>query len=315
MGFNSTLEVIETVENLKERKDSFRVLKELLEIKREADKLSIDSTPELYKEIQLKDFTVFVFTRTTDCVVLIRTKSGKYVFKFDENTLISKALLDKIEEHGFSVSEEALTAASIKYKLDIDERFWVSTNGRILAGSKVIKPGKILMELTGAEGYELDALIDELKSVSIDLNKSTFYEVEELYKSDKLKIKSCMTKKNKDLSLYSKLPVKALGVPDSNGNIIARTLIWEDKYYDRIYSTNKALAERFKAWLNTKYRPISKVRYKTDKIKLDIKDVQFPYMDSVDIITVESDGFIMSNYTIVEVYVATRTDGDLNEYY
>lgn len=203
------------------------------------------------------------------------------------------------------------------------ETLWVSHRGTWFAGSKPVKPGKLLKSLyPTAEQWEIEVMIERVRvgkrSIS---NKDIFIgEVEEVYLSDELKIRSCMTKNHVRFNLYKELGVKALALKDSSGNYVARTLLWPSEdgklaFYDRIYATEKALEIPLKRYLHSRgIRPVKEVKYTSRIIEGKIDDYFLPYMDNVQYLYKVDNKFYLTNRSEEGkiTYLLTTTYGGYN---
>ncbi len=212
----------------------------------------------------------------------------------------------------YSVADEAIASSATKYHLKEGDCFWVSDKFNFFAGSKEVKPGKLLASL-GVDKYRIDSIMDSIHTKKVlataDIKIS---EVESIYNSPKLKIGSCMTGEDLDLSLYNDMGAKVATLSDYKGNIVARTIIWENDsgiFHDTVYTVSTEFSEAFKRMLRRKN--ISKVvDFTTSWIQGDPNKRFVPYMDNVRAIEIK-DGYyrFTSNRSEQQVAIATSTNG------
>jgi len=192
---------------------------------------------------------------------------------------------------------------------------WISDKGNIFMDkTKIKKVGKLLKYLNpNICDFELSNFIDKLKIMEINFSKQVKVtkKVTELYNSKKLKISSCMTNKGFSMKLLEDSGASVIFVEDKKGNIIARALLWENKYFDKVYATSTHLSSRFTEFLNRKYKNIPR-KYNTSPIKVD-GDTFYPYMDTMKYATKEDEYITLYSYNPHKIFTLNSTFGSLVE--
>lgn len=267
--------------------------------------VSGEKPADLYvKEISVDGYLYSVFTDNDDKLLIIKSLiNDVYV----SNAFVKMAGLDPVDSHTLDKIKNALYN---KYRCD---NIWLSNRGKVFADKQQIKIGKLLRVINpDIATWEIDHAVDALKAMSINYIKRVTFEanVTEIYNSSAMKISSCMVNKGYNFKLLEDLGIKVAILRDEKDNIIARTLVHDGKYYDRVYATNEELRKQFRKHL--KSVGMSKVPngYETKKVKVD-KDTFYPYMDNVKYLTRHEDGMISLRKGQVVVNILNRTDGEL----
>ena len=216
--------------------------------------------------------------------------------------VVSPSLTNKIGNINISVK---LALKLIRmYKLKPGDCIWLSDKGNVFAGSKKIKPGKLL-KLLGVSSFMMDELINNFKLMNLNFSKAIKKgNAREVYTSPKLKISSCMA--GRDIELYDVMAVECLYLPDTNGNIIARALLWEGKYFDRVYATSDALKNALTDYLKSVYNSVP-AGYTSKWVKGTYDKYFIPYMDTLKGIEIGDGEF---RFTVKQqALMAINTDG------
>jgi len=201
-----------------------------------------------------------------------------------------------------------------KYRFDISkgEKFHLK-DGKIYAGKNPIKPGKFTREL-GFSDEQMYAFTDGLLTGKLlkSFDNLKIGNVEEIYNSPKLKIGSCMTGEGFDLSVLEEAGAKVIYLEDMNKNILARVLVWEERFFDRIYASSPLMAGEFrKALINNGYSELDEeLDFSSNWIEGNPKERFIPYMDTIDYIEVEDGRFRFG--TKVTNLIASSTGGRYN---
>ena len=175
-----------------------------------------------------------------------------------------------------------------KYNLKPDDYVWLSDKGNVFAGNKKVKPVKVL-KMLGIDEYRLPDIIETLEVMSIDFGKGlSIGSVKDVYTDPRLKIGSCMTPKGshfdpRKFDVYTELGVQCIYYKNKRG-ILARTLLWENKYYDRIYSTGNVLSEEFQKYLESIGYQKLPYDYKSEVVS---NTEYLPYLDTTMVEEVE----------------------------
>ena len=236
------------------------------------------------------------------------------------NRFISQELYDFLTDGLLTTSRvrmKDIYESYYKYRLDMSkgERFDL-VDGQVMAGGKAIKPGRFARSIGLDEGEAslfADAIMsNQLLTLSEDMVSRK--KVSEVYNSSNLKIGSCMTGKGYDLSVTEEAGAEVLCLSNLKGEIVARTLLWEGKYFDRIYAISRKLEFDFEFELEEmgyEYIEDGDPDYKTKWVEGNPFERFIPFMDTLD--SVEIDGnrfrFCVSGGT----HEAKRTDGDLGD--
>jgi len=197
---------------------------------------------------------------------------------------LNKELTDEV------ISMDNIFKLIEKYNLKKDECFWISDKFNLYAGTKKIKIGKFLKELN-LDKNEIDEKITSIEVTKlIKKGLINIGRVNDIYNSEDLKITSCMVHNGYDLSIYDVLDVKVIYLTNDKGEILSRSLLWEGKYFDRVYSTSDLLKEKFTELLIKKgYKEIPST-YVSKPFNPYITEF-IPYMDTLQFVIMK-DGFL-----------------------
>ncbi len=204
-----------------------------------------------------------------------------------------------------------------EYKLKEFDSIWLSNNGTLFIGNKPVSRniGKFLRKISGSEleGYQLTELVERIKIKQIDFSKYICIDsVGNVYNNTPMGVGSCMTGRDISLVIYDWIDVQCIYYMDeSKGHIRARTLIYPDKKYSRVYADSSALGEAFTAYLN-KIGYSKLESFTSALIRADVKECFIPYMDMAYYIHVESGGFRFSTERSDIVARSTNGDGAYN---
>lgn len=185
---------------------------------------------------------------------------------------------------------------------------------------KIGKTIKKLFPNVHVHQTDLDTFIARLNSIDFVIDESNSYltkDISEHYMMDRTVDKntlesSCMKYPGCQyrLSVYDKHPdIDLFVVVNKERKVIGRSLIWQNKYYDRIYSSSNVIGEAMKKHLKEKYG--KSVYYdpikETLQIPIDRSDPnEFPYIDSINFLHEGEELFefdlILSNKEYVEGY-------------
>lgn len=241
-------------------------------------------------------------------------EDGEYNVYCNVDGFISpmKYLSPSIQKYIEDIDKDLLLNEIKKHKLKDYECFWVSNKGDLYAGNRKIKPGKILKAL-GADDAELQKFIEDIEVKKINFHKQTrVASVQEVYTSKKLKVISCMT--GSDMRIYDKIDAESIYLVDANENILARTILWENKFHDKVYATSETLRSKFQNHLEQLgYSRVTE--YTTNIIPGRIDDYFIPYMDtvsSVNVIHWDGGGVSFQFTTDKSDIQAKRDDGRVN---
>ena len=142
-------------------------------------------------------------------------------------------------QHGYGPQLEKVPQELLNAKL----------NARIQVGNTVYRPGKYLRQLKRylpLTEQDEKAFYADVEKYSLEFGLAYGEDLLEVYASRT--VLSCMTGMNSYLSFYAANPeVVGVAWAKRNGTYVARSLVWNGKYYDRVYGadghTSRALEE------------------------------------------------------------------------
>jgi len=242
-----------------------------------------------------------------DIVAVISYEDPIMVRKINE--VVSPTALEVAMIGDVSSSDKIRLIKKYNINLEKGEMLWISNRGTCFAGSRPVKPGKFLREINPyLETGIIDEIINNLKMRSFEVSKHLeMGEVSEIYGREDVKISSCMI--GQDVSIYNKMDVKCLAL--NLKGIVARTLIYEEKYFSMVYATNTALEVAFIDYLKKNYKEIP-ADYRTKVITGEPKDYFIPYMDQANRCVVTHKGFYFTKDKSIEsIGSAINTNGFL----
>lgn len=124
------------------------------------------------------------------------------------------------------------------------------------------------------------------------------------------------------LDIYSKNPeVVKLGILTIDNKVIARALVWEDKYYDRIYALNNTINRQLESiFINSDLTNVSSKNLSgndtTREIVIKLKNNNFdkyPYMDTFAYYSPEYNQLSNYEYTFSDYHTLNGTDGEYSD--
>ena len=260
-----------------------------------------------YKRGGCKLVPVFIDSKGEEVSINIHSFISEKLYSFLTNGLLFTDRLKSKDIH----------EAYYKYRLDMSKgEVFDLVNGQVVAGGKAIKPGRFARSIgldDKAASVFADALLSNLL-LTLSEDMISIKKVSEVYNSHSLKIGSCMTGKGYDLSVLEEAGAEVICLSNLKGEIVARTLLWENRYFDRLYSISRTLELDFEIKLEEmgyEYLEDGDPDFKSKWVEGNPFDRFIPFMDTLD--SVEVDGnrfrFCVSGGT----HEAKRTDGDLGD--
>ena len=184
-----------------------------------------------------------------------------------------------------------------KYRLDMSKGEKLDLiNGQVMAGGKAIKPGKFVRSLgldeNTASLFADAVLSNQLLTLSKDM--ISIKKVSEVYNSTDLKASSCMTGEGYDLSVLEEAGAEVICLSNLKGEIVARTLLWENRYFDRLYAISKKLEMDFEIKLEEmgyEYLEDGDKNFKSRWVEGSPSSRFMPFMDTLDGVEVDGNRF------------------------
>jgi len=213
---------------------------------------------------------------------------------------ISKELYDFIID-GFNpedgLSDFKIYETYYKYRLDMSKGEKLDLiNGQVMAGGKAIKPGKFVrllgLDENTASLFADAVLSNQLLTLSEDM--ISIKKVSEVYNSTDLKASSCMTGEGYDLSVLEEAGAEVICLSNLKGEIVARTLLWENRYFDRLYAISKKLEMDFEIKLEEMgyaYIEDGDKNFKSRWVEGSPSSRFMPFMDTLDGVEVDGNRF------------------------
>ena len=285
---------------------------------------SID-TWEIYSGYYVKEDTEMFISNTitkgnfTYNIFLNRFEGEEYAELYLKKSVISELVICPmlLEFAGWSEYEVDSTIEEIAERLwkvyPRKKVFEISDKGEVLVDKSKVKIGKLLKTIEPTlNQFALSTAADKINILKIDFDKNTktTKRVTEFYNSKHLKIRSCMSHCGYSLKLLEDLGIEVIYLVDNKGNAIARSLLHEGKYIDRIYATNFSLVGAFREHLLKKYEDMPN-QYESKPIYVD-EDTFYPYMDNLRYLTKHQNGTVTLQNYAPEVYVMSSLSGDLH---
>lgn len=253
-------------------------------------------------------------------------KKANSFFSFDKTSgLFSYLPADKItrviDEYNVNINSGALTSYSFNQFMELLSPFF---NNRFRVSAKPIKVLRLLLKLHEKQLAILGDLFEQfVKKINSDITNVTLvngeairncYNESNYYNKGGSLGESCMRYDGcrHFLNIYVENPNQIqLAVYYINGKVAGRCLIWDNKYYDRIYYNNDAVWQTMIRWAEVNnlipaYRSNTHIEIKLDKTKFN----HYPYMDSFRFIT-SGNKINTTNGLLKLIY----TDGSFSQQY
>lgn len=258
--------------------------------------------------IILNDIKPLVSEEESDWITNIIDKSGYDIelLKYDNNKDYLFDIIDDIKDRDYLLMNSVKDGRKSKIKI-----------GKAL---KIITPNipdHILSNIVAAIKKNNDLEIKEVVGEEI----ADYYNFDKIHMAGTLG-NSCMNRKNRDYyDIYVKNPeiVKLVVILDSDGYLVARSLVWNIEkdiwILDRIYYTNNKYEYEIKRWSKSNnYFLLSDIKKFNIEIKLkEFNFDKYPYLDTFSFLSLDegilSNENIFSGENVIEL---NNTDGTFN---